>query len=97
MAAFKMLDQENNGYIDLQILKNSLEKDGIEFKEDEIESFVAFATNGDEKYILVKMEVRLLSIMKIISVDWTKWSKNREIQLWRTLVTLWCLRMCDGL
>ena len=51
MAAFKMLDQENNGFIDLQILKNSLEKDGIEFKEDEIESFVAFATNGDETYL----------------------------------------------
>lgn len=50
MAAFKLLDVEEKGYIELDIIKNTLQKNGIEFTNEEINMFVKFATNDDNEY-----------------------------------------------
>lgn len=47
LAAFKLLDPENKGYIEVDQMKNFLEKEGIEFKSLETETFIQFATNKD--------------------------------------------------
>jgi Ca2+-binding EF-hand superfamily protein len=57
LAAFKLLDPEGKGYIEVDMMKTFLEKEGIEFRGAETDSFVKFATNnkqekeGEGKYI----------------------------------------------
>lgn len=66
MAAFKLLDREGNGYIDIDTMRTFLTKEGfllnflinlliirIEFDQKATENFINFATNGDPKYILL--------------------------------------------
>ena len=49
MAAFKLLDQEEKGYIEVEVIRNTLQKNGIEFNNEEIDMFINFATNNDPK------------------------------------------------
>lgn len=53
MAAFKLLDQEEKGYIEVEVIRNTLQKNGIEFNNEEIDMFVNFATNNDPKLFLL--------------------------------------------
>ena len=50
MAAFKLLDVEEKGFIELDIIKNTLQKNGIEFTNEEVNMFIKFATNEDNEY-----------------------------------------------
>ena len=53
MAAFKLLDVEEKGYIELDIIKNTLQKNGIEFTNEEVNMFIKFATNEDNEYFII--------------------------------------------
>mmetsp|Transcript_7704 Transcript_7704/g.1082 ORF Transcript_7704/g.1082 Transcript_7704/m.1082 type:complete len:99 (+) Transcript_7704:205-501(+) len=56
LAAFKLLDAENKGYIEIDQMKSFLEKEGIEFRSGETDSFVAFATNKDPNATVIYYE-----------------------------------------
>ena len=47
MAAFKILDPENKGYIEIEEMKRHLETSGIEFGSKETQDFIDFATSKD--------------------------------------------------
>ncbi|EWS71430.1 EF-hand calcium-binding domain protein (macronuclear) [Tetrahymena thermophila SB210] len=56
LAAFKLLDQEGKGYIEIDMMKTFLEKQGIEFREQETKSFIEFATNKDPNATVIYYE-----------------------------------------
>ncbi|KRX07282.1 hypothetical protein PPERSA_06897 [Pseudocohnilembus persalinus] len=47
LAAFKLLDPDENGYIEVDMMRNFLEKEGIEFRKEETDQFISFATNKE--------------------------------------------------
>lgn len=47
LAAFRLLDPEGKGYIEIEEMKRHLETSGIEFGQKETLDFIEFATNKD--------------------------------------------------
>merc|ERR1711935_223712 len=63
LAAFRVLDPENKGYIQKEVMHELLTTKGIPFREREIESFLTFAVDKSgqlvyyEDYVTRLMEV----------------------------------------
>ncbi|KAM3144337.1 hypothetical protein pb186bvf_003501 [Paramecium bursaria] len=66
MAAFKIIDQENKGYIELEYMKELLEKHGIGFRESEMKSFAEFATHNDPNATVFYYEDYLLRLQSFV-------------------------------
>jgi len=47
IAAFKILDPENKGFIDVETMKNLLTTKAIPFHPEELEDFLKFAVGKD--------------------------------------------------
>ncbi len=56
LAAFRLLDPENKGYIEIEEMKRHLETSGIEFGQKETQDFVEFATNKDPEAKVIYYE-----------------------------------------
>jgi calmodulin len=56
LAAFRLLDPEGKGYIEIEEMKRLLEHSGIEFGEKETEDFANFSTNKDPNATVIYYE-----------------------------------------
>ena len=56
LAAFRLLDPEGKGYIEIEEMKRHLETSGIEFGQKETQDFVEFATNKDSEAKVIYYE-----------------------------------------
>jgi Ca2+-binding EF-hand superfamily protein len=56
LAAFRLLDPEGKGYIEVEEMKRHLETSGIEFTEKETKDFIDFATNKDQNATIIYYE-----------------------------------------
>ena len=61
MAAFRALDPEGRGYIDVDVMQNLLGQLGIPLREREMESFLKYATDPSGKKVLYEDYVNKLS------------------------------------
>ena len=56
MAAFRLLDPEGKGYIEIEEMRRHLETSGIEFGQKETQDFVDFGTNKDPEAKVIYYE-----------------------------------------
>ncbi|CAD8089187.1 unnamed protein product [Paramecium primaurelia] len=66
LAAFRQLDEEKKGYIEIDTLKQRLTTMGIQFRPLEIEDFIRFATNGDPNATVIYYEDYILRLQFFI-------------------------------
>jgi calmodulin len=56
LAAFKLLDPEGKGYVEIEDIREKLMKLGIEFNANETKDFIDFATNNDPNATVIYYE-----------------------------------------
>ncbi|EGR34667.1 hypothetical protein IMG5_004150 [Ichthyophthirius multifiliis] len=66
LAAFKLLDQEGKGYIEIQTMETLLKEQGINFRTNEVESFIKFATNKDPNATVIYYEDYILRLQAFV-------------------------------
>lgn len=66
LAAFKILDPEGKGFIEIDEIKRHLETQGIEFASKETQDFIDFATSKDPNATVIYYEDYLSRLYSFI-------------------------------